>query len=150
MTELSYVAQGLISPGDATKATRALTEQFARATREVVVIDPYVGVGTVRLLAWVPSTVDVTVIGSKVEDEASDEARTLRASGRHIRIVKVATDAMSHDRWFRVDDAWWHSGASLKDLGRRFSRISSIDEEAERTAHDAMVAQLLKSGVDVL
>ncbi len=55
---------------------------------------------------------------------------------------------MPHDRWFRVDDVWWHSGASLKDLGRRFSRISSVNE-AEKADHDAMLTRLLQSGVDV-
>ncbi len=149
MTELSYVAQGLISPGAATKATRAITEQFARATREIVIIDPYVGRETIRLLTWVPSTVDVTVIGSRIEADAAVEARTLRAHGRHIRVVRVPASAMSHDRWFRVDDAWWHSGASLKDLGRRFSRISKVDD-AESAEHDAMLAQLLPIGTDVL
>ena len=149
MTELSYIAQGLIEPGAKTKATRAIAEQFARATDEVVIIDPYVGSGTIRLLAWVPATVEVTVIGSKIEAEATAEAATLRAHGRRLRVVKVPPQAMPHDRWFRVDGVWWHSGASLKDLGRRFSRISRIDD-AESPEHDAMFAQLWQVGTDLL
>ena len=149
ITELSYVAQGLIGPGAKTRATRAITEQFGRATREIIIIDPYVGSGTIKLLAWVPSTVDVTVIGSRIGADAVVEAKTLRAHGRRIRVVRVPTSAMSHDRWFRVDDAWWHSGASLKDLGRRFSRISKVDL-AESTEHDEMLAQLLQEGADLL
>ena len=115
MTELSYVAQGLISPGATTKATRAVTDQFGRATRDIVIIDPYVDAGTIKLLLWVPSTVDVTVVGNRVTADARAEADTLRAHGRRIRIVRVPRGLMSHDRWFRVDDGWWHSGASLKD-----------------------------------
>jgi NYN domain len=149
MIELSYVAQGLIGPESKTRATRAITEQFGRATREIVIIDPYVGSGTIKLLAWVPSTVDITVVGSRIEDMAVVEARTLRAHGRRIRVVRVPARAMPHDRWFRIDDAWWHSGASLKDLGRRFSRISRVDH-AESTGHDEMLAQLLQEGTDLL
>jgi NYN domain len=148
MTELSYVAQGLISPGATTKVTRAVTEQFGRATRDIVIIDPYVDAGTIKLLVWVPSTVEVTVVGSRIAAEARAEADTLRAHGRRIRIIRVPRGLMSHDRWFRVDDVWWHSGASLKDLGRRFSRISSVDD-AENADHDAMLAELLESGADV-
>jgi NYN domain len=87
MTELSYVAEGLISPGAATKATRAITEQFARATTGIVIIDPYIGRETISLLVWVPSTVDVIVVGSRIEADAVAEAGKLRAHGRRIRVV---------------------------------------------------------------
>jgi hypothetical protein len=81
MTELSYVAQGLISPGATTKVTSAVTEQFGRATRDIAIIDPYVDAGTIKLLLWVPSTVDVTVVGSRITGDARAEADTLRARG---------------------------------------------------------------------
>lgn len=149
MTELTYVAEGLIGPGAAAKATRAVTEQFARASRDIAIIDPYVDVGTIKLLAWVSPAVDATVVGGRVSADARAEADILRAHGRRVRIVRVPASAMSHDRWFRVDNAWWHSGASLKDLGRRFSRISAVDE-SEKDDHDAMLVQLLASGVDVI
>lgn len=85
MTELSYVAEGVISPGATAKATRAITEQFARATREIVIIDPYVGVGTIRLLAWVRPIADITVIGSRIDADVRQEAATLRAHGQGVK-----------------------------------------------------------------
>jgi hypothetical protein len=148
MTTLTYVAEGLIGPGAATKATAAITDRFGGATRDIVIIDPYVDAGTIKLLLWVGPPVDVTVVGSRIRADARAEADTFRANGRRIRIVRVPRGLMPHDRWFRVDDGWWHSGASLKDLGRRFSRISSVDE-AERADHDAILAELLRSGADV-
>jgi hypothetical protein len=42
-TELASASQGLIGPGDVTKAMSALTYQFSRAKHAVLVIDPYVG-----------------------------------------------------------------------------------------------------------
>lgn len=148
VTELTYVAQGLISPGDDTRAIRAIREQFARAGRQVAVIDRYVGARTIRLLQFVPPTVEVVVIGSKIDAAARDEARALRGSGRRIRVISVADVAMPHDRWFQVDGEWWHSGASLKDIGHRFSRISRIDDKDEIAAHDAMLLELLRIGAD--
>src|SRR5262249_55515076 len=52
--------------GAATKAIGAVTDQFGRANRDIVIIGPYVDAGTIRLLLWVPSTVDVTVVGSRI------------------------------------------------------------------------------------
>jgi hypothetical protein len=90
----------------------------------------------------------VTVIGSMIDTEARQEAGELKSAGRHVMMMKVPKDAMSHDRWFKIDDEWWHSGASLKDIGRKFSRISRVDE-AESDAHAQMVASLLGSGTEV-
>ena len=147
--DLRYVAEGLILPGDAPQATRALTDHFGRATRDVVVVDRYVGTGTIRLLLWVDAPVRVTVIGSNIEREASEEAKELQAAGRKIRLIRVPDREMAHDRWFRIDEQWWHSGASLKDLGQRHSRISRIDD-SEIASHEAMLSTLVRSGIDLL
>lgn len=97
MTALTYVAEGLISPGATTKATGAVTDQFGRATRDIAIIDPYVDAGTIKLLLWVPSTVDVTVVGSRITADARAEADTLRAHGRRIRIADdVSVSSKSH------------------------------------------------------
>jgi hypothetical protein len=74
----------------------------------------------------------------------AEETATLREQGRSVKLVTVPVREMPHDRWFRVDDEWWHSGASLKDLGLRVSRISKVDS-AEGRAHDSMLEVLLRS-----
>jgi hypothetical protein len=144
--DLRYVLEGLITPGDGDTAKRAVMSQFGRATREIVVIDPYIGSGTIRLLAWAAPDIRLVVVGTRIDEEAREEARLLRHSGRDIRLIHQAT---VHDRWFRVDDRWWHSGSSLKDLGRRYSRISNIDEPEEKAAHETMLEQILSSAAEV-
>jgi hypothetical protein len=144
--DLRYVLEGLITPGDGDTAKRAVMSQFGRATREIVVIDPYIGSGAIRLLAWAAPDIRLVVVGTRIDEEAREKARLLRHSGRDIRLIHQAT---VHDRWFRVDDRWWHSGSSLKDLGRKYSRISNIDEPAEKAAHETMLEQILSSAAEV-
>ena len=97
MTELSYVAEGLISPGQAAKVTRAISEQFARASHDIFIIDRYVRVGTIRLLAWVPPVVAITVIGTRMDADVRRETARLREHGRNIRLVEVPDQDISHD-----------------------------------------------------
>jgi hypothetical protein len=89
-----------------------------------------------RVVRRNPAT-DLPQVKRKCESPL-DEAADVIAGGRSLRIY---TDATVHDRWFVVDDQSWHSGGSLKDLGRKVTRISEVDEwEIEK--HELLLASL--------
>ncbi len=138
-TDLRVALQQLVTPGDST-AGRSLMARFTSASHEIALIDPYVGRETIRLLAWVRPSVQTVVIGTTIDSEARSDVQAMREGGRQIRLVRAGR---IHDRWFRIDGSWWHSGGSLKDLGRKYSRISAIEAPSEVAAHEAMLSTLL-------
>jgi hypothetical protein len=141
--ELWIILEGLVAPGQGASATTAVMAQFRNARHEIVVIDPYIGEGTLRLLAWARPSARLILIGQRIEPAAIAEAKSIRGAKRTISIRRHRD---IHDRWFRVDGRWWHSGGSLKDLGRKYSRISAIENDRELADHDKMLADLLASG----
>lgn len=123
---------GLIAPGDGEAATGAIIRWIQRASLRVAIIDPWVSEETVRLLAWSNPGVKLMLVGTRFTESAISESRDIARAGRNLALFKSTA---VHDRWFSVDDHWWHSGGSLKDLGRKWTRISEIAEpgEIERT-----------------
>jgi hypothetical protein len=111
-----------------------------------VIIDPYLDVEAIRLLAWVEEAIRLTLVSVNIPDKATKELRSLKQAGRMTRVIR---NRQAHDRWFLIDGRWWHSGGSFKQLGERWTRISAIDSHDEITAHNRMLKSLLNSGVDV-
>ena len=104
MNDPDSLLEGLIRQGSGEEISHALKEEFARALREIVIIDPYVDVGTIRLLSRIERGVEVTVIGSKIGSAVRDEAGTLREYEWRIRLLRLPAQQMPHDRWFRIDE----------------------------------------------
>jgi NYN domain len=138
--------EGLVPPGGAEAATYAIMQRFKSADREIAIIDPYLDVETIRLLAWVRNSVMLTLVSLNIPVKALDEIRSLRKDGRTVQLVR---NRKVHDRWFLIDGRWWHSGGSLKQLGERWTRISAIGSQQEIVAHNRMLESLLSSGSNV-
>jgi uncharacterized LabA/DUF88 family protein len=138
--------EGLVPPGGAKTATRAIMQRFKMAHREITIIDPYLDVETIRLLAWVEKPIRLTLVSMNIPEKALIEVQSLRQAGRTIRLIR---NRQAHDRWFVIDGRWWHSGGSLKQLGERWTRISAIESREEISAHNRMLDSLLNSGTDV-
>jgi uncharacterized LabA/DUF88 family protein len=130
---------GLIAPGGGAVTTERIIRLVQGAMRRVVVIDPYISEETVRLVAWSSPGVELVLIGAKLPQAALRESADIVSAGRSLALYR-SNDV--HDRWFCVDDRWWHSGGSLKDLGRKWSRISQIDEPGEIEETEELLASL--------
>jgi hypothetical protein len=148
--ELLHEIEGILVPGDNAWVIPNLVRYFNRAQQSIVIIDNYVGPETIRLVSGTSSGVKLTIIGERFlrnsETSAVAEASALKNAGRHIQLLKHHD---VHDRWFKVDDEWWHSGASLKDLGRRYSELNPAKESYKVRQSEDMLRQLLNTGIEI-
>lgn len=137
--ELTPQLTGLILAGGGADATAAIIGLFKRARSRVVVIDPWVSKETVRLMAWSPFGVELVLVGARLDPTSLAEVVDVLAGGRGFKLYRSNT---VHDRWFSVDNRWWHSGSSLKDLGRKASRISELEHPVEIAETAALLASV--------
>lgn len=99
---------------------------FLSADQEVVLVDPYVDDQVLYMIALLPKSVSVTIISSRISPaDFCVQVNKLRKEGYTIRIFQSKA---FHDRFLGVDNQWWHSGHSFKDLGGKDSFISQIDD----------------------
>ena len=69
-----------------------------------------------------------------------------RVSSHSVALGSITGLQSNSDVW--IDDEWWHSGASLKDLGRRDSHPSKVSR-TNYGQHNDILTRLLQSGSEV-
>jgi uncharacterized LabA/DUF88 family protein len=105
----------------------AVRQLFLSAKREIVLVDPYVDDQVLQMIPLVPKRIRISIVSNKISPaDFCVQVKKLRQEGYAIQIHRTKA---FHDRFLGVDDQWWHSGHSFKDLGGRDSFISKMDDE---------------------
>jgi hypothetical protein len=119
-------SQIVIDKGEHLKPYLIIRKLLVAAQKDVCIIDPYLGVELFELLACLQMKVSVSMITD--EKHLPPDLRALvtrcRKEGRQLRVY-ISRDV--HDRYMRIDDDWWHSGHSFKDLGSRVSQLTHVE-----------------------
>ncbi|MEV7099511.1 hypothetical protein AB0M80_42475 [Amycolatopsis sp. NPDC051045] len=140
--------RGLISPGETDGTMTALKEEFANARENIYVIDPYIDIDTVRLATWLQPDVDLVFISQRFYPGTFAEVAALKSVDVNAKLLKLPQNLV-HDRWLRLDGKWLHSGSSIKDIGRKYCRISEVVDKEEIRKHEQMLTTLLSSATEV-
>ena len=118
--------QKLFFDGQIYDAFSLLTELIQEAEQEIILIDGYVDVGTLNILAKKQSGVAVTVYTFPktkltVQDVAAFNAQYPKLEVKHTNIF--------HDRFLILDGKTvYHIGASLKDAGKKCFAVSLMKD----------------------
>jgi hypothetical protein len=145
-SQLTPSVAGLVAPGQGDDSTNAIVRLFQQAEKRIVVIDSYSSKETVRMMAFGNPGVDLILVVGKLTRDTEEEAAELVAAGGRMSLYR-SKDV--HDRWFAVDDKWFHSGGSLKDLGRRWTRLAKIENPTERADTEALLRHLTSASPQV-
>lgn len=115
-----------IERGDYFGSYRVLRKLLIEAKSEVVFVDSYIDEQLLVMCNIVDQGVSVEVITARLgPPDLCIMVNKLRREGRNIEILKSSD---FHDRFMKIDNKWWHSGHSFKDLGSRDSRLSLITD----------------------
>ena len=83
--------------------------------------------------------VALTLVSQHFSATLLEEAAHLLAEGGNVSLYRSGA---FHDRWFAVDDQWYHSGGSLKDLGKKWVRVSRIEDIDEIEETEALLTSI--------
>ena len=118
--------QGVFYDGQLWDACSLVERLIARAKSQILLIDSWVGAGTLDLLAKKRKGVSVEVVTSRRGNRlaATDVAKFNAQYGG----LSVRTSEAFHDRFLVIDDRELYLvGASLKDLGRKCFGFTKMD-----------------------
>jgi len=117
--------QGLFFDGQLWDACSLVERLVARAKNSILLIDSWVGPGTLDMLAKKRSGVAVEIVTSSNGKLASTDIAKFNAQ---YPTLSVRTATNFHDRFLILDDKeLYHIGASLKDLGRKCFAFSTME-----------------------
>ena len=118
--------QRIFFAGQMFDAFSLLSDLVSRAEREIALVDGYVDIHTLNILAKKRENVAVTVYTSS-DRLTQDDVDVFNAQYPHLAIFRTRA---FHDRFLVLDDTIaYHIGASLKDAGKKCFGIDLIQDE---------------------
>lgn len=128
--------EGVFYDGQVFDAHSFVSDLIRAARERVVLIDNYVDDSVLKTLTKRNDEVSATIITRKISATLSVD---LDLHNQQYPPVEIQTCGRFHDRFLIIDDAVYHIGASLKDLGKKlfaFNRMEAAAEEILRLANE--------------
>src|SRR5574344_1423045 len=119
--------QKIFYDGQIYDAFSLLVDFISGAEKNIVLVDNYVDVGTLNILAKKKSGVDVTIYTVKKTRLSEKDVETFN---QQYSKLEVQYTGVFHDRFLIIDETKaYHIGASLKDAGKKCFAISLLNDE---------------------
>lgn len=126
ISEHEEVGQKIFFEGQIYDAFSLLVSLVGKAEKSIVLIDNYVDVGTLNILAKKKDGVDVTIYTVRRTRLASQDIANFNSQ---YPTLTVNYTGVFHDRFLIIDEETaYHIGASLKDAGKKCFGISRIED----------------------
>lgn len=118
--------QRIFYDGQIFDAFSLLTEIIMKANRNIVLIDGYVDIGTLNILAKKKDGVNVLIYTLPSSRLTAIDIATFNSQYPSLEVKRTT---LFHDRFLVLDDAeGYHIGASLKDAGKKCFGINRIED----------------------
>ena len=126
ISEHEEVSQKIFFEGQIYDAFSLLAELIAKAKIEIVLIDNYVDVGTLNILAKKQENVKAQIYTVKRTKLSPTDINNFN---QQYPALSVNYTEEFHDRFLIIDESWgYHIGASLKDTGKKCFAINRIED----------------------
>jgi hypothetical protein len=120
-------AEGIFFDGQIFDAYKFVSDLIETAKKEIVIIDNYVNTSVLNLLSKRKNGVKATVYTKEISVTLQQDIDRYNAQYEN---VEVKAFTKSHDRFLIIDNAIYHIGASLKDLGKKWFAFSKMIQNA--------------------
>lgn len=118
--------QGVFFNGQIFDAYVFINDLIRQAQKSIVLIDNYVDDSVLQQLAKRADNVHALILTKTISKALAQDVKKHNAQYAPITIKKFVH---SHDRFLLIDDAVYHIGASLKDLGKKWFAFSKMERD---------------------
>lgn len=126
ISEHEEVTQKIFYEGQIYDAFSLLTKLISKAEKELVLIDNYVDISTLNILAKKKLSVNVVIYTAKKTKLSKADVDNFN---RQYPVLEVKYTEAFHDRFLIVDSLYaYHIGASIKDAGKKCFGINKLED----------------------
>lgn len=119
-----------IEKGDQLSSYVYIRNLIFSAKKSITIIDQYLDEQIILLIDLLNNPVDIKILTrKKIDLKVALRIKELREKGTSVMVCGTNN---FHDRFIGIDDSWWHSGHSFKDLGKKSSFLSKIIVKKEQ------------------
>ena len=117
--------EGIFSEGKIFDAYTWLNERIQKAKNRIIVIDPYVDLSILKLIAERNKGVKAIIYTSPEHGLINNDVKKFNKQYPN-STIEVHKNYTGHDRFLVIDDTVYHIGGSMKDLGNRLMAYSIL------------------------
>ena len=117
--------EGIFSEGKIFDAYTWLNERIRKAKNRMIVIDPYVDLSILKLIAERNQGIKAIIYTSQEHGLINNDVKKFNKQYPNSKI-EVNKNYTGHDRFLIIDDTVYHVGGSMKDLGNRLMAYSIL------------------------
>jgi len=122
--------QGVFFDGQVFDAHKFVSDLIRSAKKSIILIDNYIDDSVLILFTKVNKNVRITIYTANITKQLELDIKKYNLQYSSIELKKLEK---SHDRFLIIDNKdVFHSGASIKDLGKKWFAISKLDKESIR------------------
>lgn len=126
ISEHEEVTQKIFFEGQIYDAYSLLADLVSKAEKEIILIDNYVDIGTLNILAKKQEKVTVRIYTVKKTKLSAEDVGNFN---KQYPVLEVHHTGEFHDRFLIVDGILaYHIGASLKDAGKKCFAINRLED----------------------
>ncbi len=127
IAEHKEVSQKIFFNGQIYDAFSLLVDIVKQADKSIILIDNYVGVDTLNILAKKKSGVKIDIYTTKKSNLTKNDIKKFNLQYYNLAVHQIDT---FHDRFMILDESiCYHIGASIKDAGKKSFAISKIEDK---------------------
>lgn len=133
-----FVEQNYIKKGDSFKSYIKLRNLMKSAKDSITIIDSYIDDQILLMIQLLEPKIKKIIITDTNKITPADffiQVQKLKKDGHVIDIYK---SKKFHDRFICIDNIWWHSGHSFKNLGEKNSMLNKITKETAKKINTGM------------
>ncbi len=134
-----FIAQNYIKKGDSFKSYIKLRNLMESAKNSIIIIDQYIDDQILLMIQPLAIKINKIIITDVDRITPADffvQVKKLKKDGHSIGIYK---SKKFHDRFICIDNIWWHSGYSFKNLGEKDSMFNKATEEAGKKINNEAI-----------
>lgn len=136
--------QNYIREGDSFGSYIKLRDMMEFAKDRIVIIDSYIDDQLLLMIQPIKHEIDKTIITNTEKVTPTDffiQVKKLKKDGH---LLNIYDSKNFHDRFICIDDNWWHSGHSFKNLGEKNSLFSKITKKNAQKINDEVLSIINK------
>ena len=127
ISEHEEISQKIFFNGQIYDAFSLLVDLVAKANTKLILVDNYVDIGTLNILAKKKQDVEVVVYTAKGTKLSEIDISNFN---KQYQSLEIKYTGVFHDRFLIIDDICaYHIGASIKDAGKKCFGINLIEDE---------------------
>jgi len=133
-----FVDQNYIKKGDSFKSYIKLRNLMESAKNSITIIDQYIDDQILLMIQPLKPKINKIIITNTKKITSLDffvQVEKLKKDGH---LIDIYESKKFHDRFVGIDNIWWHSGHSFKNLGEKDSMLNKITKKAAQKINDGV------------